>query len=197
MARVAVVAVVSVSLGIAIAGNGCGGSSSSGGTGGAGGATANCSAATGPGSGDACNVIAARGACVTGTFSTAAPPAPAGGAFASGTYNLVSQPFYGTADVGRNFLPGVPFRNTYLLSDVTATSFTLDQVWTTGTLVARSHETAAVSEMTATFTQICPAPDGGIDWGGGSEFTATSDSITLFRSTTIGVLEVTVYNKAP
>ena len=63
--------------------------------------------------------------------------------------------------------------------------------------MARSHVTAALSGMTATFTQTCPAPDAGVDWGGGSEFTATSDSITLFRPTTIGVLEVTVYNKAP
>ena len=75
------VAVVFVLLGIAIAVNGCGGSSSSGGTGGAGGAAGKggagggtagtggapaCSAATGPGSGATCNVIAAGGACVTG-----------------------------------------------------------------------------------------------------------------------------------
>ena len=120
-----------------------------------------------------------------------------GGAFAGGTYNLVSQIFYGSAAAEQTFLPGQPFRQTYVLSDVTPTSFTLDQAWRLGTGIARSHETAAVSGMTATFTQICPDPDGGIDWGGGSEFTATSDSITLFRPTTIGVLEVTVYNKAP
>ena len=50
--------------------------------------------------------------------------------------------------------------------------------------------------MTATFTQICPATDGGSDWGGSDDFTATSSSITLFRSTN-GVVEVTVYDKTP
>jgi len=185
-------------LGIAIAVNGCGGSSSGGGTGGA----PACSMATGPNSGATCNVVvAAGGPCVTGTFSTAAPPTPAGGAFAGGTYNLASETFYGSAAVEMNFQAGVPFRQTYVLSDVTSTSFTLDQVWTTGTVVARSHETAAVSGMTATFTQTCPSPDGGIDWGGSVDFTATSSSITLFRSTTpstnVVILEVTVYDKAP
>ena len=68
-------------------------------------------------------------------------------------------------------------------------------------LTLASHETAAVSGMTATFTQTCPSPDGGIDWGGSVDFTATSSSITLFRSTTpstnVVILEVTVYDKAP
>src|SRR4051812_47451843 len=149
------IAVGFVLLVTAIAVNGCGGSSSGGGTGGAGtsgvggsagsagGGTAGtggapaCSAADGPGSGAACNAIAAGGPCVTGTFSTAAPPTPAGGAFAGGTYNLVSQIFYGSADAEKIFLPGVPFRQTHVLSDVTSTSFTLDQAWTTGTVVAR------------------------------------------------------------
>jgi hypothetical protein len=201
-------AVLLLLLGIAIAVNGCGRSSSrddagglgggsagtaGGGTAGTGGAPA-CSNVDGPSSGETCNAIAAGGPCVTGTFSTAAPPTPAGGAFASGTYNLVSETFYGSAADGMNFLPGVPFRQKSVLSDVTATSFTLDQVWTTGTVVARLHETVAVSGMTATFTQTCPATDAGSNWS--YEFTATSSSITLFYSVTNGVIEVTVYNKA-
>ena len=203
--------VLFVLLGIAIAVNGCGGSSSggaggatgSGGSGGGGGGTAGtggatvCGAADGPASGASCNVIAAGGPCVTGTFSTAAAPTPAGGAFAGGTYNLVSQTFYYPADAGIILLPGQPFRQTYVLSDVTSTSFTLDQVETSGTVVARSNDTVAVSGMTATFTQTCPATDGGTDGSGSSEFTATSSSITLFRSTLPGLMEVTVYNKAP
>src|SRR5262245_57402471 len=109
------------------------------GTAGAGGLPA-CSAVNEPGSGATCNVIAAGGPCVSGTFSTAAPPTPGGGAFVAGTYNLVSETFYGSADDQMNFQPGVPFRQTYALSQVTSTSFTLDQVWATGTYVARFHE---------------------------------------------------------
>ena len=158
--------VLLVLLGIAIAVNGCGGSSSGGGRPAARGG---CDAvrlqqrdrardlAT------TCNVVAAGGACVTATFSTAAAPAPAGGTFAGGTYNLVSQTFYGSADV-RDELPD---RRT-LPPDVCPVERHLDlvhprSVWTTGTVVARARETAAVSGMTATFTQICPAPDAGID----------------------------------
>jgi len=205
-----------VLLGIAIAVNGCGGSSAGGGTGGAGGAAGNgggsagsggggtggtggvpaCGASVGPSSGATCNAVAATGPCVTGILSIAAAPAPAGGAFAGGTYDLVSQTFYGAADAGIIFLSGQPIRQTYVLSDVTSTSFTLDQVETSGTVVARSHETASLSEMTATFTQTCPSPDAGFDWGGNSTFTATPSAITLFRSTQPGLLEVSVYNKA-
>ncbi len=171
-----------------------------GGTAGTGGAPA-CSTATGPNSGATCNVVATGGPCVTATFSTAAPPTPAGGAFAGGTYDLVSETFHGSAAVEPAFSPGVPFRQTYVLSNVTSTSFTLDQGWTSGTVVGRSHQTAAVSGMTATFTQTCPAPDGGIDGSGSTEFTATSSSITLFRSITVlqsteVLIVVTVYNKA-
>ena len=207
-------------LGIAIAVNGCGGTSSGGGTGSAGttggagvggqgggsagtaGGAPACSMVTGPNSGTTCNVVEAGGACVTATFSTAAAPAPAGGTFAGGTFNLVSQTFYGSAAVEMNFQAGVPFRQTYVLSDVTSTSFTLDQVATTGTVVARSHLTAAVSGMTATFTQTCPAPDGGIDSGGTNDFTATATSIALFWSSTLFqstevLTEVSVYDKAP
>ena len=173
-----------------------------GGTAGTGGAPA-CGTADRAELGATCNVVvAAGGPCVTATFSTAAPPTPAGGVFAGGTYNLVSQTFYGSAAIEMAFSPGVPFRQTYVLSDVTSTSFTLDQIATTGTIVARAHETAAVSGMTATFTQTCPAPDGGIDGSGSTEFTATSSSITLFWSSTLFqstevLTEVTVYNKAP
>ena len=199
--------VLLVLLGIAMVANGCGGSSSGGG-GGAGGATGAggmgggpaCSSAAGAGSGSTCNVVEAGGECVTATFSTAAAPAPAGGTFAGGTFNLVSQTFYGSAADEMNFLPGVPFRQTSVLSNVTSTSFTLDQVWTTGTVVARARETAAVSGMTATFTQTCPAPDAGADLSGTAEFTATSSSITLFQPTTpptSTIIVVSVFDKAP
>jgi hypothetical protein len=175
---------------------GAGGSLGSAGGSGAGtGGTLSCGVASGgQSSGTTCNAIAASGPCVTATFSPVAAPTPAGGAFAGGTYNLVSEILYGPA--GTDFLSGQPFQQTYVLSDVTSTSFTLDQVEILGTVVARSHETAAVAGMTATFSQSCPDPDAGIDWGGSYEFTATPSSITLFRSVNgvTGVVEVRVYD---
>ena len=166
--------------------------SAGGGATGAGGGTA-CGDVTGTGSGLTCNTVAAGGPCVTSTFSTAASPTPAGGTFAAGTYNLVSQTTYGAADAG--FFP-LTFRQTYVLSNVTTTSFTLDQVETSGTAVDRRHGTVAVSGMTATFTPTCPVTDGGSDAGGSVEFTATSSSVTLFQSKN-GLVQASVYNKAP
>jgi len=170
-----------------------------GGAAGSGGLAACGVASGGKDSGETCNAIAANGPCVSATFSTATPPTPAGGAFAAGTYDLASETFYGSAQVEATFVPGQPFRQTYSLSDVTSTSFTLDLVETLGTVVARAHETAAVSGMTATFTQTCPPPDAGFDWGESDDFTATSSSITLFRPLTgvSGVIVVRVYDKAP
>ena len=149
---------VSLGIAMMIAVNGCGGTSSGGGTGGAGGTTGDASAtgdggvgghgggsagtagggAAGTGgapacvdvvatnSGETCNVIATGGPCVTATVSTAAAPTPAGGAFADGTYNLVSQTFY--VSPGTIIALGIPIRRTYVLSDITPTSFTLDYV---------------------------------------------------------------------
>ncbi|HXU02048.1 MAG TPA: hypothetical protein VN903_13840 [Polyangia bacterium] len=197
-------------LGIAIAVNGCGGSSSggAGGKGGANGGGAGTSGGAGacgvvsgvPASGATCNAVAAGGPCVVATFSTAAAPMPAGGAFAAGTYNLVSQTLYGPADAEPTFQPGQPFRQTYALSDVTSTSFTLDQAWASGDFVARAHLTAVVSGMTATFVQTCPPPDAGGDSSGSPTFTATSTSLTLFWPLVPpvdGIIAVNVFNKAP
>src|SRR5436190_6385195 len=166
---------------------------------GAGGVAACGVASGGENSGETCNVIAAGGPCVAVTFSTAAAPTPAGGAFAAGTYNLTSETLYGSAELQADFLPGQPFRRTYVLSDVTSTSFTLDLVETLGTIVARAHETVAVSGMTATFTPTCPPADAGAVWGGSDEFTVTSTSITLIRPVTgvSGLIDVRVYDKAP
>jgi hypothetical protein len=160
--------------------------------GGAGGSIAACGDATGTGSGATCSAIAAGGPCVTSTLSTTATPLPVGGPFAAGTYNLVSQTSYGPADAG---FFSETLRQTYVLSNVSTTSFTLDQIEASGTAVARAHGTVAVSGMTATFTPTCPATDGGSDSGGSAEFTATSSSITLFQSKN-GLVQVSVYDKA-
>jgi hypothetical protein len=134
----------------------------------------------------------ASGACVTSTLSTGAMPTPGGGAFVAGTYNLVSQIDYGAADAGFSSQTG---RQTVVLSNVTSSSFTLDQIETSGTIVARTEGTVSVSGMTATFARTCPPPkDAGTDSGDSAQFTATSSSITLFQQNN-GLVEVSVYAK--
>src|SRR5262249_17546065 len=155
-----------------------------GGAAGAGGAPACSVVSGGMNSGETCNAVAAGGPCVTATFSTDAAPTPAGGAFTAGTYNPRSETFHSPARLEANVLPGQPYRRTYALSDVTATSFTLDLAESLGSFEARAHETVAVSGMTATFTQICPPADAGDVWGGSDDFTATSTAITLIRPVT-------------
>ena len=119
-----------------------------------------------------------------------------------GTYNLVSETFYGSAAVEMTFQPGVPFRQTFVLSDVTSTSFTLDEVWTTGTVVARiARDRRRVGHDRDLDPDVSGAGRG-IRFGRAPDFTATSSSITLFWSSTLFqstevLLVVTVYNKAP
>jgi hypothetical protein len=176
------------------AGHGGPGGAGGGGAAGAGGQTA-CGVSTGaPSTGASCTDVTAAGPCVEQHFSNATPPAPAGGAFVAGTFNLVSDTFYGPPTT--DFVPGAPFRQTFFLSDIDATSFALDQAWASGDVVARSREVAALSGMTATFTQACPSRDAGVDWSGTAGFTATSSSITLVWSRSNQITEVAVYEKA-
>ena len=187
---------------VLLAAVGCGGSSSGGkggtsgggGAGGTGGLSA-CGVVTGaPSTGATCNTVTAAGHCVEQTFSNATAPLPAGGTFTAGTYHLISDTFYGPPQT--DFIPGAPFRQTYVLTDVDATSFALDQAWASGDVVARARVTAALSGTTATFTQACPSVDEGVVWSGTAGFSANTATITLFWSRGIQITEVTVYNKA-
>ena len=95
--------------------------------------------------------------------------------------------------------PRPPFRQTSVLSDVTATSFTLDQVWTTGTIVARAH---ADGGRVGNDRDLHPDLSGsgrGNRLGRERRVHRDLDSITLIpsRRRVTGVIEVTVFNKAP
>lgn len=176
-------------------GNGGAGSGSAGttGSGGAGGSGVACGDATGPSSGQTCNSVTTTGPCVTQTFSTGALPSPAGGAFAAGTYNLTSVTDYVAADAGAQ-VAGIQ-RQTFVLSNVTATSLTLDQEVTSGTILYRSSGTVAISGSNAIFTATCPATDGG-NQGQPLQFTATSSGFTLLEPEDSGDTRVTVFTKA-
>ena len=95
------------------------------GSGGGGGSGVACGDATGPNSGENCNSVTTTGPCVTQTFSTAAPPSPAGGTFSEGTDNATSITDYVAADAAAQ-VAGIQ-RQTFVLSNVTATSLTLEQ----------------------------------------------------------------------
>jgi hypothetical protein len=77
------------------------------------------------------------------------------------------------------------------------TSFTLDQIETSGARTDRSHGTVAIATTTATFTPTCPPPSDAGDNGGTVGFTATATTITLINSPKgDGSVEVDVYTKA-
>ena len=172
---------------------GTSGSAGSTGTGGTGG-VALCGDGTGTGNGATCNTVVPNGPCVVATMSTSTPPTPAGGTFVAGTYNLTAQTTYTAADAGAVFL--LTGRQTLVVSSVTATSLTLDQAESSGTVVSRAHGPVTISGMMATFSPTCPVSDGG-DNGGTAEFTATANGITLFEETNGGNVQVSVYAKAP
>jgi hypothetical protein len=173
-----------------MAGSG-GGSAGSTGAGGA----QSCGSDPGPGNGAGCNTIATGGPCVTELAVTGPSPAPAGGAVVAGTYNLTSVSLYNTPD---GSAPVTQMgRRTLVVSGVSGTSFTLDQVETSGARTDRSHGTVAIAGTTATFTPTCPPPSDAGDNGGTVGFTTTATTITLINSTKgDGSVEVDVYTKA-
>ena len=181
---------------------GAGGNAGTTGSGGAGGAPSDgglvCGDDQGSSRGDGCNLADAGGPCVTPTFvTTSSGPTPAGGTLVAGTYNLISDVYFGPADAAAP-TPG-SVRQTLVFSNVTASSLTLDQVSVSGTASNRSHGTVTFSGTTVTYTSTCPATDAGGDQGGSASYTsATSGSSTLFMliQDHNGWTEVSTFTKA-
>jgi hypothetical protein len=133
------------------------------------------------------------GPCVMQTFSTSAPPSPAGGTLTAGTYNLISVTDYVAADAAAPVAGDA--RQTIVLSNVTATSLTLDEAISSGTFLYRSSGTVAIDGLNSNYTVTCPATDGGNPVQP-TQFTATSSGFTLFEQENTGILRVTVFTKA-
>jgi hypothetical protein len=163
-----------------------------GGTGGAGGALPLC----GDGAGAAVQCSSLTG-YVTGGFCTptnilsATAPTPEGGTVSNRTYQVGSSIFYGTLpDAATGNLTGdfAARRGTFVITNATATSFTLDQYTLDGTQASSEEGTVAISGTTVTYTRSCPPPgDGGND-GGSAGFTATATTFTLFMPEDGGTL---------
>jgi len=186
------------------AGGSAGGTTGAGGTGvggsvGTGGTSGACGSGSGTSTGDTCNSVALSGPCVTPQLSTVTAPTGAGGPISNGTFLLTSETLYADPDAGialtNGALTQAARRQTFVLSNATSTSFTLDQVSISGTRTGRSHGTAAVAGTMVTFTPTCPPPtDAGDDSNNGT-FTFTGTTITLIQSTAVGTL-VSVYTKS-
>lgn len=151
------------------------------GTGGAGGALATCGNAVG--GGDQCSSVtaSATGPCVTPVMATGAVPTALGGTFTAGTYELTATNVYVTSDAGQTGGEEVS-RQTFIVSNVTSSGFTLQQIEASGTATSRDQGTVAISGTTATFTKTCPPPGDGGDQGGSAMFTATSTAVTLITN---------------
>jgi hypothetical protein len=187
--------------------SGTAGSGGSAGKGGAGGSAGGSAGSTGAGgaqacgtdpaseTGAGCNTTATGGPCVTELVVTGPTPTPTGGSVAAGTYNLTSVSLYNTPD---GSAPVTQMgRRTLVVSGVLGTSFTLDQVETSGARTDRSHGTVAIAGTTATFTPTCPPPSDAGNNGGTVGFTSTATTITLINSPKgDGSVEVDVYTKA-
>lgn len=186
------------------AGGSAGGTTGAGGTGtggsaGTGGTTGACGIGSGTSTGDTCNSVALNGPCVTPQLSTGTVPTGMGGPISNGTFLLTSETLYADPDAGITSvdggLPQGARRQTFVLSNATSTSFTLDQVTISGTRTGRSHGTAAIAGTMVTFTPTCPPPTDGGDDGNTGTFTATSATITLIQSAAAGTV-VSVYTKS-
>ena len=142
-------------------------------TGGTGGSTG-CGVAVGPGTGSGCNTVVAAGPCVTQKTIGVTGPFGGGGVVAAGTYELTSSTLYlgmsdgSPRDAGTDHVVG---KKTIVISNVTASSFTYDEVDVLGDRTDRSHGTATISVSFVTFTPTCPAPG---TPGGGSRMVGVS-----------------------
>jgi hypothetical protein len=175
------------------AGSNGGAAGGSAGSTGAGGAQA-CGTDPASETGAGCNTIATGGPCVTELVVTGPPPTAAGGTVVAGTYNLTSVSLYNTPD-GSAPVASMG-RRTLVISGVSGTSFTLDQIETSGAHTDRSHGTVAIAGTMATFTPTCPPPSDAGDNGGSVGFTTTATTITLVNSPKgDGSVEVDVYTK--
>jgi hypothetical protein len=151
-------------------------------TGGAGGAAATCGTAVG--SGDQCSSVtaSATGPCVTPVMATGAVPTASGGTITAGTYELTATSVYVTSDAGQNGGGEEISRQTFIVSNVTSSGFTLQEIEVSGTSISRDEGTVAISGTTATFTKTCPPPGDGGDQGGNAMFTATANTVTLITN---------------
>jgi len=175
------------------------GGAGTGGSAGTGGTTGACGIGSGTSTGDTCNSVALNGPCVTPQLSTGTAPTGMGGPIGNGTFVLTSETLYADPDAGITAADGgltqADRRQTFVLSNATSTSFTLDQATISGTRTGRSHGTAAVAGAMVTFTPTCPPPTDGGDDGNTGTFTATLTTITLIQSTAAGTV-VSMYTKS-
>ena len=151
-----------------------------------------CGTGSGTDQGATCSTLVAGGSCVDVQISSGTPPVGTGGTLAAGTYNLTSETFYGPGDAGTAYSR----QETVILADVTATSFTFQDVRVSGTQTSHVNGTATVSGTTLTYTFTCPPPTDGGMTGGSEDFTATSTSFTVVQSQNGGTV-VDVYMKVP
>lgn len=170
-----------------------------GGTGGAGGALPLCG--DGAEAAEQCSSLTGYvtgGFCIPTNILSATAPTPEGGTVSNGTYQLGSSIFYGTLpDAAGGNLTGdfATRRESFVITNATATSFTLDQYALDGTQASSEEGTVAVSGTTVTYTRTCPQPGDGGDNGGSAGFTATATTFTLFMSEDGGTL-VRIYGKS-
>jgi hypothetical protein len=138
--------------------------------------------AVGLGTGSGCNTVVAAGPCVTQRTIGVTGPFGGGGVIVAGTYELTSSALYlgesdgSPRDGGTDHVVG---KKTIVISNVTASSFTYDEVDVLGNRTDRSHGTATINSFSVTFTPTCPAPG---TPGGGSRsvgFSAIDTTLEL------------------
>jgi hypothetical protein len=162
-----------------------------------------CGTSTAPGSGDTCSTFEPTGSCVVETLGVGALPAPTGGSFVAGTYDLVSKTLYadadGGADAGLTADP-TPTRESSILTG-SGDTFAVQNVIVSGSTFVRSNGTLTTSGTTKmTFQPTCPAHDGGAGDPGAISYSVVTDTsgtrITVYSDTSgSGRIRLDVYKK--
>jgi hypothetical protein len=129
-------------------------------------------------------------------MATTTAPTAAGGPVSNGTYQLTASTFYGTLPDAAGSGDGdlQTRRETFIVTNATSSSFTLEQFQASGTQTSSEEGTVAISGTMVTYTPTCPPPADGGNNGGSAGFTASGTTFTLILPKNGGTL-VRVYTK--
>jgi hypothetical protein len=144
-----------------------------------------------------CTTLDATGGCVTATISNNPSPTAAGGNIQQGTYDLVSITVYAGDASAAAVLS--PVRKTVVLTNGTGGVLNLQEADLSGSYLRRQSGTLSTSGNTLTYTQLCPAVDGG-NQSGSADYTFTpgaTPKLTIIENHDSHGFVVEVYQQRP
>jgi len=152
-----------------------------------------CPAASGDILNAACNDQSADGPCVDQIQVDDNAPGPQGGTIVAGTYDVLERVAY-TTPGGATGPIGEPTQETVVLTGDGA-NFTLNRAVLAAGTTTRDSATVTVNlaQRRLTVTRTCPADDGGAGAPTAYSYTASDNTLTLYRIAASGPVQASTY----